>query len=433
MSFRFGAVDAAAALVTGTTSKSVNAMPEAAAVLDITRLPMPVDYFGGLVIAARQRGDEFLRFTGSVVSADPDGSRVAVKALSAVSLAESLIGAMVSRGVPGYELIHLLTRTGGMRDEMLNIQGLEALPRETFEIVVPLDGIAVDEPVDFAGVRFLPAERAVRAIASLDVKDDLREQFEAPAYCLALVTAERCLDAEERGLAAIALALSWATVRLRYGLALLPDGRVLPFRRSESLSTPTRRDLVAVRALATTRQWLRQPTSVAERRTAQLALGDARLDPELPRITLQERLAILALARAANEADALAAVQALFEAIEFYVHGVSLPHLFSKAELRKIKSSVAERLTVEQEDRFGHLLGGLNNAPLLERLRRAIDEDAVPIVPSEIDLLWRIRLLRNNVVHGRSSELPQSEDVEYATSIVARILIYRMARRASEQ
>ena len=75
------------------------------------------------------------------------------------------------------------------------------------------------------------------------------------------------------------------------------------------------------------------------------------------------------------------------------------------------------------------LIDNLNNAPLRLRLMQALDEDNVPINCGEIDLLWRLRALRNDVVHGRRSELPAVEDVDYATSIVARMPVYRAATK----
>jgi hypothetical protein len=424
-SIRFGAVEAGPALTRANTTSAMNKMPDAEVVLDLDEAPTPFDYFSGLVVTARERGEERIRFTGSVVSAHPIEREVTVNAMGVVSLAESLIGGMVSRGIPHFELIHLLTRSGGLREEQLNIEGLDALPRETFEVVAPVDGVSITTAVDFAGVRFLPPSVAARALTALDVGEELRTQFEAPSYALALVTAKR-------GLALIDLALAWLTVRLRYGLATLPDGRALPFHRSQSLAHPARRDLVAVRALATTRQWLRRPEAVAEARTVDLVPDGLRIDPDLVTLTLQERLAILALARASAGTDQLARVLALFEAIEFYTAGVSVEDLFAKSERKAVRMSLPPTLTAKQRHRIEHLLGDVNNAPLRVRLMQALDDDAVPLDSGELELLWRLRDLRNDVVHGRRSELPAAEDVEYGNSIVARMLVYRVARRGRE-
>jgi hypothetical protein len=52
----------------------------------------------------------------------------------------------------------------------------------------------------------------------------------------------------------------------------------------------------------------------------------------------------------------------------------------------------------------------------------------MPIDDSELELLEKLRKLRNNVVHGRSSEQPVTDDVDYATSIVARMLVFHASR-----
>jgi len=432
ISVRFGPVEAGPPVMKrANISAAMNKMPDADLVLDLERAVSLPDYFAGLAVVAEERGERFPRFSGSVVSASLVADGVAVSALGGVSLAESLIGGLAARGLPNFELVYVLARSGGLRDEQLNIDGLDTLPRETFEVVAPVDGVVVEEAVDFGGVRFLPPPIAARALSALDVSDEMRADYEASAYALALVTAERTLAAEERGLAEIDLALAWLTTRLRYGLATLPDGRPLPFRRSESLAEPTRRDIVAVRGLLSTRQWLRRPAALAEPRTVELLPDNARLEANPPPLTLQERLALLALARATREADPLARVHALFEAIEFYASGISAPPLFTKSERKGLIENLAAELDDKQRDRLVDLLAKVNDAPLRIRLMRALDDDQVSIVGGEVDLLWRLRDLRNDVVHGRRSELPAAEDVEYATSIVARILLHRAATRAA--
>jgi hypothetical protein len=87
----------------------------------------------------------------------------------------------------------------------------------------------------------------------------------------------------------------------------------------------------------------------------------------------------------------------------------------------------------QQRQRVLKQIEGLNDPPLLARLRAVLDIDAVPYDDGEIELLSRLRRLRNSVVHGRSRELPQAEDVEHATSVVARMLAHRVARRSAER
>lgn len=427
MSILFGSVEAAPALVRARMKSAMNQMPDADLVLDLERATTPVDYFAGLRLAAIEGDTVIPRFTGSVVSAQPTDEGVAVSALGAVSLVERLIGGMVSRNISPGELFHLLARSGGLREEQLNVEGLDQLARETFEVVTPVDGVEIDEAVDFAGVRFLPASIGRRALSALDVRDELRAEFGAPAYALALVTAQRMFDAEEEGLAHIDLALAWLTVRLRYGLAVLPDGSALAFERSESLTKLARRGIVAVRALGSTRQWLRQP-EVRERPNA-IPLDERRprLEAELPELSLQERQALLALTRASSEPDLLARVHALWEAIEFYASGGKVPPLFDKGSLNAIRAALPPDLADEQRARALDRIGHFNDPPLMVRLRALLDSEGVPIADGELELLLALRALRNDVVHGRKTDLPAVEDVEYAISVVARMLVYRVA------
>lgn len=140
---------------------------------------------------------------------------------------------------------------------------------------------------------------------------------------------------------------------------------------------------------------------------------------------------MLALARAAHEVDPIGRVQALFEAIEFYVGDIKVDKLFSKCDRKGILRALP-RLMAEQSRRIEQLVGDLNNAPLRTRLMRALDIDGVLVTAPEIELLWRLRDLRNDVVHGRRSDLPVTEDVEYGVSIVSRMLVYRVARLLAE-
>jgi hypothetical protein len=208
---------------------------------------------------------------------------------------------------------------------------------------------------------------------------------------------------------------------------MLPPGRSLSFSRQESLACLTRREPGTVRGMTTGRRWFRRPSMISQGRLAHLTGSIRPLDGALRSLTLQEKQALLALSRASREPDLLARVQDLWEAIEFYCSGISVDHLFTAGQLDAIKDSLPD-LEPDQRKRALDLIGQLNSPPLIIRFKQAILNDGVPVTDGEIDLLQRLRRVRNNVVHGRESRLPAPEDVEYATSVVARFLIYRVAR-----
>jgi hypothetical protein len=122
-------------------------------------------------------------------------------------------------------------------------------------------------------------------------------------------------------------------------------------------------------------------------------------------------------------------VQALWEAIEFYVAGARVPPLFTRKQLSELRSAIGAipvDLNDEQRQRVLHKIGELNDPPLMMRLRRVLEAEGTPVTDAEIALLRRLRDLRNDAVHGRSTDLPDSEDVRYATSVVSRMLVFRM-------
>ena len=428
---KFGTTDVGAGLVRGNMTSALNRLATASFVIDFKQSPGVADYFSAFSVALHQQGAERPRFTGSVIKATPTQDGTEIEAVSSVQLLETVIPGMAARGVAPAEMVYVLARSAGIPDEKLKIQGLEALPRETFEVVVPIDGIMVDEPRSFGGISLIPAISARKAIAEWSVQDELRSSFDSLAYGLVLVTAERMLSAETEALAAVELALAWLTVQLRYGLTHLPDGTSLAFDRKESLTRVVRRDVVYVRGLSTLRQWLRRPLMARQALLVNLHSTARLVADVLPELSLQDQLAIKALARVAHESDSLAQIQALWEAIEFYVSGTTAEHIFSSGECRTIRKAILTELGQVASNRLKRIdrsIGELSNPPLLVRLKKTLDDDRVPISDEEIDLLAKLRALRNDVVHGRRSERPITEDVEYAASVVARMIVYRVAR-----
>jgi hypothetical protein len=208
---------------------------------------------------------------------------------------------------------------------------------------------------------------------------------------------------------------------------MFPRGKTVAFDRHESLAHPRRRGLASVRGTTSGRHWIRRPEMAGQDRQIRLSETIRPLDGVLPRLSIQEQQALLALGRAGREPNLLVRVHSLWEAIEFYCSGVSVDPLFTTEQLQAISGSLP-KLEPVQRQRVADAIGQLNSAPLLIRLKKAIRDDNAPVTDTEVDLLQRLRKLRNEVVHGKRSQLPVPEDVEYATSVVARLLMYRVAR-----
>lgn len=340
--------------------------------------------------------------------------------------------------VRGADMIYLILRSVGWPEERMSLDGLDDLPFEPFEVIAPIEGVSLNQEATVGEVRLVPGETLGEPLTAFGFTEDsdafrtLAVPFRSDVYAVALVPAARTFDAEHAGIRSIDVALGWLIARTRYGLARAPNGHPVRFRRAHALVRPGRRDVVYTRGLETGQRIVRVPGS----NLPSTSFGDEEFDlfsGALPRsLSLQDEQAILACRRAVTEEDPLGRVTALWEAIEFYTAGTRTMRLFPSSLLASIKKNVSDALpgdlTSGQRARITQLLGDLNSPPLLTRLREALDQDGVPISDGDIALLQRLRRLRNDAVHGRSSDLPTNEELDHSISIVSRMLLYRLAR-----
>jgi hypothetical protein len=430
----FGGVDVAAAVRNLTARTSIEELPSADFILDVAALPEDaiVDYLAEVRITAIWQGVESPLFTGAVVAATPNDGQISIECRGATALEEQLFPPFAAWNLRSADVIHLIARSSGFPEDRLRIDGLDELPREAFEVAVPLRGVVSGAPVRIGGVKMVPRSEA-EALLYGSPPTDLAVRFlGAETYAIACVSAATAYEAEQSGLAEIDLALAWLAVRARYGLVALPDAELLGFRRTDARTQPARERIVCARGLQTQRRWLRSLEPAGEE--GGLSLDDPHLfSPRIGRqLTLQDRQALLACRRAAVAADPLGAVTSLSDAIEFYAAGAQASPLFTRSELKMLRQSLPGSLTETQHGRVLDAIAGLNAPPVMTRLRVALENDDVPVSETELMLLQRLRKLRNDAVHGREAELPTSEDLQHAVGVVSRMLAYRIHRRASE-
>jgi hypothetical protein len=160
-------------------------------------------------------------------------------------------------------------------------------------------------------------------------------------------------------------------------------------------------------------------------------IGDSSaLSPTLPsELETNDRLALLALSLASSSIDPLIQVQALWQAIESYAEGRKGERkLFTKREKTTISEGIPDGLNERQNTRLKEAIEALNHEPLALRLQRRLKQDAVLITEEELTLLDKLRKARNDVVHGRQVErVPTRDEINYGISIVARMLVHRVA------
>jgi hypothetical protein len=443
-----------------TVSRAANAMGGAEAFLDPLVADVPaVDLSGPIYIAAlvehvsngegdQQPGrrqsitypqyDEIPMFTGTIEGVAVANGEVAISCFGGFGNLQDAHVTRLSAQISNVEAIYTIARIAGIPDDRLDIEGIEQIRDagpELFEIVVPVEGLSVQQRVRVGETWFLPPSTRVDLIGGLKGIEESNPFVGCDCFALAVVEQGLVIDAEALGLRAIDTALAWVTASAHDG-RLSKFGRLTEFRRSDLLAYPDRIATVAVRGVLTGRRWVRDMENRKARPILDFAPQGLAPYPALVERTLTEsdRQALLAWRRARGASDRLAAVLALWETVEFYCAGISVTSPFSVGDLRILKSAIKSarrEIAPELYARVNDLLGKISDPPLLAKLRQAIERDAVPVTESDIDLLKELRTLRNDAVHGRGPGRIPDEKVRHALSVVARMLVERVRVRMS--
>jgi hypothetical protein len=363
---------------------------------------------------------------------------VVLECEGAANLTERASGGTVASGLTQAELIRSLLLVAGLSAETISLEApATEQPQEKFEVLLPIRGVSVKEPLALGGVEIVAIACTEAALDGLEREGEiatrLRAAFaDAESYGRGFVTDTTLPGAEEAGVSAIEAAVAWLVTRGRYGFARLPDGHLQPFARQESLRTPQTGSVVLVRGTTTGRRWLRSRHTEDRPITRALEQGAPLLKPALPaELPAAERHALLALRRATSEAILESQLEALWEAIEFYAAGTKVQKLFEPAELKRLRDSPPEWLNADQRRRFVEVIKDLNSAPLRVRVALRLEQDGVPLTEQERDLLFKtLRHARNRPTHGKVPKPPTRPEIHRGISIVARMLVYRIASTA---
>jgi hypothetical protein len=436
----FGDVDSGFAVVGATSGDGINTLPSAEFKLDAKALGhQPIDYWAPVSYALQRRGPKFERFAGSVQEAKVvDDDVIALEGEGALDLIEHGRGGTLAAGMSDAELIRAMLIHAGLREDLFPIDGpVEERPEEQFEVFVPVRGLEAQADHRVAEILLVPFERGQEVVANVErpirdrVSAKLIAEFEdADSYALALVTASMPGEAEDLGLAAIETAIAWLVTRQRYGTALLPDNTAQAFIREAALRPPETGPVVYVRGTRSRRRWMRWPNGAPTPESQKLDASSSLLDPK-PRadIGVHEQQALLALRRAATDADPLSRIQSLWQAIEGYAARTKREEkLFPPARRKEVIDAAPSDLSREQRRVLIDSINKLNQPVLADRLRWRLERDGVPVTEGELELLDELREVRNDVVHGRGAEeIPSTEKINHGIGIVARMLVHRLS------
>lgn len=365
---------------------------------------------------------------GSIVAAFPEGASVEIHIQSAVAMSEETMHGWLLQEFPVQDAVYAAARKSGFDDDHINIHELDKLPHEVFEVVVGINGVEADLPMRIGTVTLLPAQSGRRILDQFDPYPEWAEEFEdVSAHAVVYTTDQHMHSAQVEALAEVDLALSWLAIRTRYGLSHLPDGSLHRYQRSESNATPSRRDLIALRGLQTGKRWMQRLGPRLRASPLKLGARSRLREPGLPReLPFQVRQAMLSGQRALSAEDPIQRSQALWESLEFYLAGRPSEQLFSSSERSDLLKCLRAAVPKDQHQRVADLLNLVDQPSPKMALKTAIKEEGIPITDSEFKLLSEIRTARNKATHGGEVKIPSDEDLDYACSILSRILVHRV-------
>lgn len=392
-----------------------------------------IEYLGEAAVeAVVPSGEVHPLFTGVVntVEFSDDVARLTLVGAE-MELSEIQMGGFVSEGVRGVELIYCLLRLSGIPDERMDLDGWTGSDPDVFLVAVPVEGIAVTSTRGVLEAAIGPTNPARLLVPG----SELRDRFTTGScWASATVHAGSLVEAEQRGLDAIDDALSSLQALCAFSYSTL-GGDPRPYVRDRTRLRPRRLDVVFTGSVTHPRQWLRwisdsldRPSLNVDAEASELAAVDP--DKRLRRALREWR-------NAANSETPFARVTHLWRAVELYARGASAEALFNQQEIQAVRDSFAtiERLSSGQRRRLDDLASHLNDAPLLARLRAALDHDGITVSNAEIDLLKTTRQLRNSLEHAHEITPLQDRHLAQALGLVNRILISAMSgqRRAADE
>jgi hypothetical protein len=425
---RFGATEVVA---TGdyTRTERRNGFASASARLPLAVLTAAgIDYLADVTILDL---DGTPYFAGVVESARPEGDDVILQFRNGQELSDTRIAGLGHAGpFDAREVIWTIARTSGLGSGRIRISGWTPGPEELFEVVAPVHGVKAPCRLRVAGVLFTSHPGVPRLAGELGPAELIQVFQRAPCWAISTARAATTLDAEAAALPLIDLAIGWLEIRSHFAAASLPGGQFLTFSRENTRSGLRRAGAIYVRGLVTSRRWLRAPQTLRAEVELDLAGVDMLPIPDIAadRVTPQEQAAIAAWRAAAGPGDAIARAEAVSRTIEFLCADIRSfdYNLFPPSARKALLKLARAQFNPDQLKRFHELVGDLNKPSLGLKLDMWLEREGVSMTPGDREVLDKVRGVRNDFVHGRSSGPPDEADVRYATSLLGRCIVQRV-------
>lgn len=431
-----GNIDITKAVASFSFTQKLNAMTVGTIKLkpkELLELP-PLNYAAEVCLSKSQESGDEVLFRGNVTSVVSKSDEIEIGIATGIDLLEETVIQMAIADVNHLELVWSLMRGAGLGEERINIQGFQKGPIEPFELIVPISGIELSKDISFSDFELTRDPKIVEIANTINTDKSaeiLTEFAQAGLWLRLIVRATTIYDAETEGLRKIDVFLSRLTSRMQLSVSKLGDYQG-DWNRNRLFGTPVRGDAVLVRGLTTKRRWLRKPFGGNASIIDVAKLPDVDFPPLAYELPLYLTEAFLAWQRSVHANHPLAAITAIWDAIEFYSSQIKTTGDFTKAEARHIRKDAVQSLDEKNEakkrSRVEDVLGMLNQASLIMKFDLAMKEDGVVLADEETEVLKKLRETRNNFVHGKEVTIPTDAEMLLARTVVNRILVARVFR-----
>ena len=386
-------------------------------------------YIGEASVEAIEGRISTLMMTGVIEEVALDGDVATISLVgSNQELSEYRLGQVISSSdVPVQEQIYGILRATRWPADKMNLAGWTPGPIESFTVTVPVVGAVLSRPRSFAGVTFTPVNPCNEP---LDTTDIGRIFFSASAWATTSVEAETLFDAEIRGLEKIDLGLSSLRSLGAFSFPIL-NSVARQFKRSQSRAKVGAVGVAFVRA-DSGRHLLK---SVGRREPTE-ALDVDVIVPEEVREFLKDSSdqmlvrAVREWRAAVDSGEDYERVAHLWRSIECYANHHSNEALFNENERHAIREALlgVNSWNGKQRERLLGLDGLLNDRPLLEKFRLALDGDGIVISPILMKQITGTRRLRNDLEHGSQLTEPEHRLVDNAIALMNYVIVSVLAK-----
>lgn len=402
---------------------------------ELLELP-PLNYAAEVCLSKSQASGNTLLFRGNVTSVVSKSNEIEIGIATGIDLLEETVVQMALADMNHLEIVWSLMRGAGVPEERIKIEGFQKGPIEPFEILVPIRGIELSKDRSFSDFELTRDPKIVDIANTIDKArstEVLSEFAHAGLWLRLIVRATTIYDAETEGLKRIDVFLSRLMSRIQLSVSQLGEYQG-DWTRNRLFGTPVRGDAVLVRGLTTRRRWLRKPFGGKASLVDIALLPDIDFPPLAYELPLYLTEAFRAWQRSVYANHPLAAITAIWDAIEFYSSQIKTTNDFTKAETGQIRQDAVQSLDEKDEDeakkrsRVEDVLGMLNQASLIMKFNLAMKEDGVTLSDEEMSVLKKLRKTRNDFAHGKEVTIPTDVEMLLARTVINRILVARVFR-----